>query len=773
MPTVVSPPSKIPPPLSSLGISHISSPETLLQECQDPRISPSSPRQAKRRPAIVMMESEDEDLPLGSKHTTHGQKRQKYAKSQSIGTREEAFPTASKDNKAFRYLQEQRERLPIARGRESLVRSIALNDVTIILGETGSGKTTQLPQYLLDGGSYHGQIAVTQPRRVAATSLAARVSAEQGQPLGTLIGYSVRFDERVGPGTRIKYLTDGMLVREMMNDPLLTCYDVVIVDEAHERTLRTDIVLASLKRILALRNSNGANGSVKGKAKANPLKVVIMSATLDAEKFSQFFESAPVLYVKGRQHPVSIYHTSSSQSDYLDAALRTFFQIHVDRPPGDVLIFLPGISVLRTFPFVLNSQLYLGQDDIESLESSLRMYANQLPQNVPNVIICPLYASLPNGQQTKVFLPTPPDSRKCILATNIAETSITIPGVRYVIDSGKQKEKRHLARIAGSGFDTLLTTDITKSSAMQRAGRAGREGRGYCFRLYTEDAFNSMIMSGEPEVLRSSLTAVYLQLKVIGQDLDTMPFMDKPGQDSVGSALRTLWLLDAIDDSRYLTDFGRSLAAFPLEPQHAATLLASVKHSCTAEIMSVVALLSSSSPLFPDTSSQRDAANEARTKFRHPSGDHWTMLNVFRAYDEVCASEGKSGRKDWCKRNFVNQRALREAWNIRTQLRGICERMGIDWSSSCGNEESPLLRSLLRGLLQHVALLQPDGTYKQVMGPSVVRIHPSSFLADKRSPAIIYNELIYTTNIYARGVSAVYKSFIAEFPKLTAMRLSE
>ncbi|KAI0300422.1 P-loop containing nucleoside triphosphate hydrolase protein [Russula brevipes] len=634
------------------------------------------------------------------------------------------------------------------------MRSIASNDVTIILGETGSGKTTQLPQYLLEGGSYRGQIAVTQPRRVAATSLAARVSAEQGQPLGTLVGYSVRFDECMGTGTRIKYLTDGMLVREMMNDPVLACYDVVIVDEAHERTLRTDIVLASLKRILALRNGNGPDSSAKGKGKANPLKVVIMSATLDAEKFSKFFENAPVLYVKGRQHPVSIFHTSTSQNDYLDAALRTFFQIHVDRPLGDVLIFLPG------------------QDDIENLESSLRLYANQLPQDVPNVIICSLYASLPNVQQAKVFHPTPADARKCILATNIAETSITIPGVRYVIDSGKQKEKRHLARIAGSGFDTLLTTDITKSSAVQRAGRAGREGHGYCFRLYTEDAFNSMAASVEPEVQRSSLTSAFLQLKVIGQDLDAMPFMDRPDQESVGSSLRTLWLLDAIDDFRCLTDFGRSLAMFPLEPQYATALLTSVKHSCTAEVMSVVALLSSSSPLFPDSSSQRDAANEARTKFRHPSGDHWTMLNVFRAYDEVCTSEDQSGRKDWCKRNFVNQRALREAGNIRTQLRGVCERIGIDWSLSCGDEESPLLRSLLRGLLQHVAFLQPDGTYKQMMGPSVIKIHPSSFLTDKRSPAIIYDELVHTTNVYARGVSAVYKSFITESPKLTGVRLS-
>ncbi|KAI9456148.1 ATP-dependent RNA helicase Prh1 [Russula earlei] len=747
------------------GISQPPLSASRFQQCRDLVLSSSPSHQTKRRPAIVMMES---DHPVDSKRTIHGHKRLKSGKHKPIGTQDEVFSICNRDGKFFQQLQEQRKQLPIAQGRESLMRSISLNDVTIILGETGSGKTTQLPQYLLEGG-YHRQIAVTQPRRVAATSLAARVSAEQGQPLGTLVGYSVRFDECVGPSTRVKYLTDGMLVREMMNDPLLMCYDVVIVDEAHERTLRTDIVLASLKRILALRNGSGSDSNAKGKAKATPLKVVIMSATLDAEKFSKFFESmfswfptnddltpnsAPVLYVKGRQHPVSIFHTSTSQNDYLDAALRTFFQIHVDRPPGDVLIFLPG------------------QDDIENLESSLRVFAHQLPQGVPNVITCSLYASLPNTEQTKVFRPTPPDARKCILATNIAETSITIPGVRYVIDSGKQKEKRHLARIAGSGFDTLLTTDITKSSAMQRAGRAGREDHGYCFRLYTEDAFKAMAPSVEPEVQRSSLTSAFLQLKVIGHDLDAMPFMDRPDPESVGSALRTLWLLDAIDDSRCLTDFGRSLAKFPLVPQYAATLLASVKHSCTAEAMSLVALLSSSSPLFPDSSSHRDVANESRMKFRHPSGDHWTMLNVFRAYDEVCASEGKSGRKDWCKRNCISHRALREARNIRTQLRGICERMGMDWSLSCGNEESPLLRSLLRGLLQHVALLQPDGTYKQVMGPSVVKIHPSSFLMDKRSPAIVYNELVYTTNIYARGVSAVYKSFIAEFPKLTGVRLS-
>ncbi|KAH9065546.1 P-loop containing nucleoside triphosphate hydrolase protein [Lactarius vividus] len=704
--------------------------------------SPSN--RMKRRSVTASADPDNGGLFTNHKHATSNCKRQKYTKTLS-----ETLSASNGKAKIFPSLREQREQLPIARGRESLIRSIASNNVVIVLGETGSGKSTQLPQYLLEDGSYRGQIAVTQPRRVAATTLAIRVSVEQGQALGTLVGYSVRFDERVSPGTRIKYLTDGMLVREMMGDPLLTRYDVVIVDEAHERTLRTDVVLAGLKRILAMRNGDGTDR--KGKGKANPLKVVVMSATLDAEKFSKFFENAPVLYVKGRQHPVSIFHTSTSQNDYVDAASRTFFQIHLDRPPGDVLIFLPG------------------QDDIESLENSLRMYADQLPQDVPKVIINSLYASLSNAQQTKVFQPTPPNSRKCVLATNIAETSITIPGVRYVIDTGKQKEKRYLARIAGSGFDTLLPTDITKSSAMQRTGRAGREGHGYCFRLYTEEAFNSMATSTEPEIQRTNLTEAFLMLKVIDHDLDKMPFMDRPDQESIGSALRTLWLLDAIDKTRCLTDFGRSLATFPLEPQYAATLLTSVKHRCTSEVISLLSLLSSSAPLFPDIISQRDAASEARAKFRHPSGDHWTMLNVFRAYDEICVSEDKSGCKDWCKRNFVNQRALREAGDIRTQLRGVCDRMNIDSSLSCGNEEAPVLKSLLKGLLQQVAFLQPDGSYKQMMGPSMVKIHPSSFLIDKRSPAIIYDKLVCTTNIYARCVSAVYKSFIAEFPKLGGM----
>ncbi|KAH9891943.1 P-loop containing nucleoside triphosphate hydrolase protein [Cubamyces lactineus] len=647
-------------------------------------------------------------------------------------------------------LQKQRKELPIYTGKDAIVNLIRENDVTVLIGETGSGKTTQVPQYLLEAGlAGSGMIAVTQPRKVAATSLAARVAAEQGTSVGALVGYSVRFDEASSQETRIKYVTDGMLVRELLGDPLLSRYSVIIVDEAHERTLRTDLLIANLKTIQKARNApTDAKG--KGAAKLSPLKVVIMSATLEAEKFSKFYNNAKIVYVKGRQHPVTIYHTSTSQPDYVDAALRTFFQIHTDRPQGDVLIFLPG------------------QEDIESLEKSIQLYANQLPVDVPGVLICPMYAALPPSQQSKIFSPTPSGMRKCILATTIAETSITIPGIKYVIDTGKCKEKRYVARHAGSGYDTLLTRDITQSSAVQRAGRAGREGSGYCFRLYTEESFRKMPITAEPEIRRCTLTSSLLQLKCLGQDLEELDFMDQPDESTVVSALKTLFLLGALDNRKALTPLGRQMAAFPLEPPLARALVASTEMGCTAEVLTIISVLSASSHLFVDTHDARDAAADARRKFRHLSGDHLTVLNVVRAYEEVAASESKAGRRDWCRKMFLNERCLSEAMNIRAQLRDVCARMDIDWKASAGENEVPILKALVRGLVENTAFLQADGSYKQVMGSSIVKIHPSSSLADKKVPAIIFDELVYTTSVYARGVSAVPRSYIAEVPVFQA-----
>ncbi|KIL67696.1 hypothetical protein M378DRAFT_177367 [Amanita muscaria Koide BX008] len=683
----------------------------------------------------------------------------------------------------FAALQEQRKQLPIAKGmlncffpalffkqtragREALIEEIRKNEVTVLIGETGSGKTTQVPQYLLEAGiSGNGIIAVTQPRRVAATSLASRVAQEQdGSTVGKLVGYSVRFDEKHSPDTRIKYMTDGMIVRELLSDPLLSKYNVVIVDEAHERTLRTDLLLANLKTILKQRRVGREDKKGKGKEKEGPgpLKVVVMSATLDAEKFSRFFNHAKILYVKGRQHPVKIYHCSEGQPDYVDAAMRTFFQIHTDQPAGDVLIFLPG------------------QEDIESLEKSIQVFANRLPQDKMQVLISPMYAAQAPGANAKAFAPTPPETRKCILATNIAETSITIPGVKYVIDTGKCKEKRYLAKQTGGGFDTLLTRDITKSSAMQRAGRAGREGPGFCFRLYTEESFNKMPVSSEPEIMRVGLTMSILQLKCLDQDLENLDLMDKPDRDSIISAFKTLWLLSALDNSKRLTKMGRQMALFPLEPTHARSILASHEYGCTPQVLSIVSVLSASSKLFIDVSEQRESAAEARRAFINTRGDHLTTLNVVRAYEDVCRSQlhssgkdhdtreagdmegeesyvmkkkgkgrGKAERREWCRKYWVNERTLIEAKDIRKQLEGVCERLG--WTKNLSDpgtgannekEEENIVFSLANGLVHNSAFLQPDGSYKQTMGHSVVKIHPGSVLAEKKVQAIVYDELV-------------------------------
>ncbi|KAL1673442.1 P-loop containing nucleoside triphosphate hydrolase protein [Schizophyllum commune] len=653
---------------------------------------------------------------------------------------------STKKERALEAIRKQRIDLPITAGRARLVEAVQANDVTILVGETGSGKTTlvdfpsEIPQYLFEAG-YHS-IAVTQPRRVAATSLADRVSKEQGTTIGTRVGYSVRFDERCSANTNIKYVTDGMLVREMMGDALLEKYNVIIVDEAHERTLRTDILLARLKEIVRARKT--ADG--KGKGKEKPFKVIVMSATLDADKFSRYFDGARILYVKGRQHPVTIYHASQPQLDYLDAASRTFWQIHTDYPAGDVLIFLPG------------------QDDIESLQKSIELTASRLPLEAMQVNLLPMYAAQPPGETARIFTPNPPNTRKCILATNIAETSLTIPGVKYVIDTGKCKEKRFLASTTGggSGLDTLLTQDISQSSAMQRAGRAGREGPGSCFRLYTADDYKKLQPAAEPEILRCSLTSSLLQLKCLGQDLEAIDFIDRPDEGSLANALKTLWLLEAINNEKQLTPLGRKMAVFPLEPVYARALLAAVEHGCTAEVLDIVSVLSASAKLFLDVADARQAIAAEREKFRAGSGDHMTVLAVLRAYDDV-ATEKKGARREWCRRHYLNERALMEARDIREQLRGICGREGVDWKASLPEgpgREDAVVRSMAHGLVQNSALLQPDNTYKQLMGVAAVKIHPASVLCEKKVPAIIYDELVYTNQVYARGVSSVPRSVL-------------
>ncbi|CAO3623245.1 unnamed protein product [Cunninghamella echinulata] len=581
------------------------------------------------------------------------------------------------------------------------------------MGETGSGKTTQIPQFILESGlaSYDiGAIAVTQPRRVAAVNLAKRVAEETLTKLGTKIGYTVRFDDTSSKETMIKYLTDGMLLRELLSDELLLRYKVIILDEAHERTLRTDMLFGMVKKIQKIRKEKAQNGE-----DVEELKIVVMSATLDAEKFSEFFDRAKILYVSGRLYPVDTYFTYEPQPDYLDASLVSIFQIHMKNPKGDILMFLPG------------------QEAIENLTTLINEHSSQLKPNQQQLMACPLFAALPPSQQQKVFDPPPTNTRKVILATNIAETSITIPGIKYVIDCGLAKLRGFNPKI---GVESLLLHPISKSSAWQRTGRAGREAAGVCYRLYTEDTFRELDDDTVPEIRRCNLAAAVLSMKATGIDnILEFDYMDRPSRASLIRALEELYALGAIDDKGNLSTLGRRMAEFPLDPSFSKVIIQSGEYGCSSEVIAIVSLLSVES-IFFTPSDKREQATESRRKFTHPEGDHLTLLNVLKAYWEV------KGDINWCKDHFINIRNVRIALEVRDQLIRFCQRIDINPSTSCGTDTDQILKCFLTGFFQNTALLQPDGSYKSVAGNQTVKIHPGSAMFGKSVEGIMYNELV-------------------------------
>ncbi|KAF9093821.1 putative ATP-dependent RNA helicase dhr2 [Mortierella sp. AD031] len=641
-------------------------------------------------------------------------------------------PTTEAMTQKAKDLRKHRQSLPIYTARDIIIKEVKENACVVIVGETGSGKTTQIPQYLLESGlAKHGTISVTQPRRVAAINLAKRVAEEVGTPLGQKVGYSIRFDDTSSRDSLIKYMTDGIMLRELLSDRLLLRYSVIILDEAHERTLRTDILFGMVKSIQKHRQDLIA----RGRKDIQPLKIVIMSATLDAEKFSEYFYNAKIMYISGRQFPVKILNTVEPQSDYVDSALVTAFQIHREEAPGDILIFLTG------------------QEEIESLEKLIEEYAVGLPPNVGKLIPCPIFAAQDSATQQKIFEPAPPGTRKVILATNIAETSITIPNIRYVIDTGCHKSRGYNAKI---GIESLLVEPISKSSARQRMGRAGREAPGLCFRLYTEDSFDQLEEDAIPEIKRCNLESAILSLKATGiDDVTKFDFMDRPSKSGLMRSLEHLYALEALDDEGKLTDIGTKMAAFPVDPPYAKVLLQSEKMECTKEAIEIISLLSVDT-IFSAPSSKRDEANEARQKFTSLDGEHLTLLNTLRAYESV------KGDRDWCRENFINSRHMRHVLDVRKQLIQFAERSGMDPKKTCGHDLEIVLKCFLAGFFQNTALLQPDGTYKSILGGLSVSIHPSSSLFGKKREAIMYNELVFTTKHYIRGVSALESNWLSQ-----------
>lgn len=652
-----------------------------------------------------------------------------------------------------------RKDLPVWSYSSEICEGLHQKDFMLLVGETGSGKSTQVPQILLNEhwcepksvtATIHGItqaikvggcIAITEPRRVAAISLARRVAEEMGTPLGSSspsskVGYSVRFDNSTSPSTRIKFLTEGMLLQEMLRDPWLLQYNAVIVDEVHERSVNVDLLMGFLK--------NMNTGEKEGRG-GIALKVVVMSATVDMENLRRFFEEeyesqesngtvklndnvneapypgaytaeedskwsglssssnyedegGPVnvsgrhitldskqlhhetekkcrgqasraesavsydldsialtakanggrplelktsrvatCYIEGRQFPVQVIYSPEPVQDFVDACLRTIFQIHYKEPmPGDILVFLTG------------------QETIESLEGLVNEYALGMGSEVPKLLVLPLFAALPQAAQQRVFQPAPPKTRKIVLATNIAETSVTVTGVRFVIDSGKSKIRQFRSRI---GLDSLLVKPISKSAATQRKGRAGREAPGQCYRLYTEQDYLALQSSNTPEILRCDLSQAILTMKARGVDeIFKFPFLDRPPREALEKALLQLLQLRALKESGVISDVGLQMAKLPLSVSLARVLLAAaaLEMNCLSEVIDIISCLSVENVFLNINSEEKKEEAEAtRRALYRREGDHLTLLSTLRAY----AAE-RADRKVWAERHFVSHRAM-------------------------------------------------------------------------------------------------------------------
>ncbi|CAG8684470.1 17134_t:CDS:10, partial [Gigaspora rosea] len=618
-------------------------------------------------------------------------------------------------------IQEQRQSLPIFKMRTQLINAIKENQQLIIVGDTGSGKTTQMTQYLVEEGfAARGKIGCTQPRRVAAMSVAKRVAEEVGCRLGEEVGYTIRFEDCTSPNTQIKYMTDGTLLRECLLDPNLTQYSVIILDEAHERTINTDVLFGLLKKTLKNRPE---------------LRVIVTSATLNAEKFSKYFYNCMIFTIPGQNFPVEVLYTKEPESDYLDAALITVMQIHLSEPPGDILLFLTG------------------QEEIDTACEILYERMKALGPQVPDLVILPVYSALPSEMQSRIFEPAPPGSRKVVIATNIAETSITIDGIYYVVDPGFVKQNAYDAKV---GMDSLIVTPISQAQARQRSGRAGRTGPGKCYRLYTEAAYrNEMLPNPVPEIQRTNLAHTVLTLKAMGiNDLLHFDFMDPPPVQTLLTALEQLYALSALDDEGLLTRLGRKMAEFPLEPPLSKMLILAVDLGCSDEILTIVAMLSVQNVFYRPKEKQA-IADQKKAKFHQPEGDHLTLLTVYNAWKASKFSNA------WCFENFIQGRSMKRCQDIRKQLLGIMDRYKQD-IISCGRNYNKVRRAICGGFFRHAAKKDPQEGYKTLVEGTPVYIHPSSALFNKGPEWVIYHELVMTTKEYMREITAIEPKWLTE-----------
>lgn len=636
-------------------------------------------------------------------------------------------------------IETQRRSLPVFSCKDELIHLINENSVIIVVGETGSGKTTQLTQYLYEEGyANDGCIACTQPRRVAAMSVAQRVAHEMGVNLGKEVGYSIRFEDNTSRSTVIKYMTDGILLRESLSDPDLDKYSCIIMDEAHERSLNTDILFGLLRKIVVQRND---------------LKLIITSATMDSGKFSNFFSSAPVFKIPGRTFPVEIFHSANVVSDFVAQAVSQAVNIHLGaKEDGDILVFMPG-----------QEEIEVTCDKIAERISYVK--SQSVDADIKDLKILPMYSALPPEKQAAVFKDAEKGTRKCIVATNIAETSLTVDGVKFVIDSGYSRLKVFQPKM---GIDALLIYPISQANANQRSGRAGRTSSGVCYRLYTENQFKEeLLVSSVPEIQRSNLSNVILLLKSLNiEDLMSFKFMDPPPEENMSNSMYQLWMLGALDNHGKLTKLGRAMANFPLDPTMSKMVIESIEDGCSEEVIIIVSMLSGPTVFYRPEGREEDSDRERERFYIHDS-DHLTLLNVYKQWQRNNESS------NWCALRFINYKMMVKVKDVTDQLKHIMKTHKYPISSS--NDESVIKKCICKSYFHQAAMLRNLKEYQNLRSGIPCHLHPTSALFNMGSlpKYILYHELVMTTKEYMHCATAVQAEWLAELgPMFYSLRTS-
>ena len=610
--------------------------------------------------------------------------------------------------------------LPICARLVDIANAIDEHQVIIIAGETGSGKTTQLPKICLAmGRGATGQIGCTQPRRIAASSVASRVAQELDTQLGEVVGFKVRFTDKVRRDSRIKFMTDGILLAEIQSDPLLRGYDTIIIDEAHERSLNIDFLLGFVKRLLPRRPD---------------LRVIISSATLETDRFAAFFGGAPVLQVSGRTYPVDVLYRPSTddESDLAEVVANTVNEIAEMDPRGDILVFLPG-------------------------EREIREAMGELEQRaLPHTMLLPLYARLSVGEQQRVFQRI--GQRRVVLATNVAETSLTIPGIIYVVDAGVARINRYNVR---TGVSQLLVEPVSRASADQRKGRCGRTANGICFRLYDEQDYLSRPAHTDPEIKRVSLAGVILRMKTLRLgDIEDFPFLDAPQQRAISDGYRVLEELGALEESGQLTEIGRQLGRLPLDPRLGRMILGGRDERALREVVIIAAALGLQDPRERPLAAQQ-RADESHRKFRDEGSDFVGYLKLWTFWQDAKARSSRRQLQKVCRDNFLNYNRMREWEDIHDQIVRVMKELELAPNAQPASGDQ-IHRALLPGLLSRIGMWNQEA--RNYVGARQTRfvIHPSSGLAKKPPPWLMAAELVETSQLFARTVARIDPVWLEE-----------